>query len=91
MKMIAVPYLRCSSRSSARICACVVTSSAVVGSSAISRRGLQRQRHRDHRALAQPAGQLAGIGIDALLGHRDADIAEQLDRQSRAPRRGVDR
>ena len=41
MKMIAVSYLRCSSRSSARICAWVVTSIAVVGSSAISRRGLQ--------------------------------------------------
>ena len=40
MKMIAVWYLCCSSRSSARICACVVTSIAVVGSSAISRRGL---------------------------------------------------
>ena len=41
MKMIAVWYLCCNSRSSARICACVVTSIAVVGSSAISSRGLQ--------------------------------------------------
>ena len=41
MKMIAVWYLCCSSRSNARICACVVTSIAVVGSSAISSRGLQ--------------------------------------------------
>ena len=39
-----------------------------------------RQRHGDHRALPQPAGQLPGIGIDALLRHRDADIAEQLHR-----------
>src|SRR5215472_7137502 len=42
IKMIAVSYLRCSSRNRARICACVVTSIAVVGSSAISRRGLQQ-------------------------------------------------
>src|ERR1700721_2974863 len=40
MKMIAVWYLCCSARSSPRIWACVVTSIAVVGSSAISRRGL---------------------------------------------------
>ena len=38
-----------------RICICVVTSSAVVGSSAISRSGRKRQRHRDHYSLALAA------------------------------------
>jgi hypothetical protein len=37
----AIPRSRCSLSSSASICAWIVTSSAVVGSSAISRRGLQ--------------------------------------------------
>ena len=37
----AMPRSRCRLRSSSRICAWIVTSSAVVGSSAISRRGLQ--------------------------------------------------
>ena len=41
MKMMAVLYFCLRSRSSASTCACVVTSIAVVGSSAISRRGLQ--------------------------------------------------
>ncbi|MNQ05952.1 hypothetical protein D3C85_186930 [compost metagenome] len=41
MSSTAMPYLRCSSASSSRICARTVTSSAVVGSSASSRRGLQ--------------------------------------------------
>ncbi len=39
MNSSAVPLLRCSSRIRCRICACTVTSSAVVGSSAISSRG----------------------------------------------------
>jgi hypothetical protein len=39
MNSTAVPRRCCSSRISARICACVVTSSAVVGSSAISSTG----------------------------------------------------
>ena len=37
----AIPRSRCSFKSSASICAWIVTSSAVVGSSAISTRGLQ--------------------------------------------------
>ena len=41
MKIIAMPVSSRSWRSSTRICAWMVTSSAVVGSSAISRRGLQ--------------------------------------------------
>ena len=40
MRMTAMPISRCSSLSSSRICAWIVTSSAVVGSSAISMAGL---------------------------------------------------
>ncbi|MNL59329.1 hypothetical protein D3C87_1830450 [compost metagenome] len=39
MKMTAVPRSRCNSRMVFKICAWMVTSSAVVGSSAINRRG----------------------------------------------------
>ena len=39
MKSTAMPISACSSSSSARICAWIVTSSAVVGSSQISSRG----------------------------------------------------
>src|SRR4030095_16660851 len=42
-RMMAIPRSRCSFRSRSRICAWVVTSSAVVGSSAISRRGSQER------------------------------------------------
>ena len=41
MRMTAVPVSRCRVRMRSRICAWIVTSSAVVGSSAISRRGSQ--------------------------------------------------
>jgi len=54
-----------------------VTSIAVVGSSAIRSRG--RESHRDHGALPQPARELPRVGVDARLGHRDADAAEQID------------
>src|SRR5438445_2612578 len=37
-----------------------------------------RQLHRDHRALAQPARELPGVGVDARLGHRDAHAAEEV-------------
>jgi hypothetical protein len=41
MSTMAVPFSRCRSRSRSKICACTVTSSAVVGSSAISMSGRQ--------------------------------------------------
>ena len=44
-----------------RICACTVTSSAVVGSSAISRSGFSDERHRDHRPLPHAAGELVRV------------------------------
>ena len=79
MKMIAVSYLRCSSlqqRQDLRLRGHVDRGGRLIGD---QQARLARQRHRDHRALPQPAGQLPGIRIDAALGHRDADVAEQLD------------
>ena len=52
IRMTAVPNSRCRSRISSSTCAWTVTSSAVVGSSAMSSVGLQRHRHRDHRRAA---------------------------------------
>ena len=40
------------------IWACTVTSSAVVGSSAISTAGIERDRHGDHDPLPHAAGEL---------------------------------
>ena len=51
--------------SSSRICFCTVTSSAVVGSSAISTPGPAASGHGDHHALAQSAGKLMGILLSA--------------------------
>ena len=79
IRMIAAPLAAFSSRIRSRICACRVTSSAVVGSSAISRRGIAGQRHRDHHALAHAAGELVRIFVDALFGRGDVDAAQQLD------------
>jgi hypothetical protein len=45
----------------------MVTSSAVVGSSAISSFGIAGQRHGDHHALAHAAGELVRIVVDAPL------------------------
>ena len=64
----------------------MVTSSAVVGSSAISSAGRQSDRHGDHGALAQTARQLVGVLSEATLGRSHADHAEQLER-GRARRR----
>ena len=44
-----------------RICAWIVTSSAVVGSSAIRSFGLAGERDRDHHALAHAAGELVWV------------------------------
>ena len=37
------------------------------------------ERHRDHRALAHAARELVRVVVDALLGVRDADLAQELD------------
>ena len=58
----------------------MVTSSAVVGSSAISTFGIARQRHRDHHPLTHAAGKLMGIGESAVLWLRDMHAAQHIDR-----------
>src|SRR5438132_1402934 len=83
-RISAMPRSFCRPRSRSRICAWIVTSRAVVGSSAIKRRGLQaagthaprirdKPHHRQHR--------------HALAGSRLADDAEHLalvDREAHA-------
>ncbi len=58
----------------------MVTSSAVVGSSAISRFGLVNQRHGNHHALAHAAGKLVRIRFQAHLRRRDLHLLEDLQR-----------
>ena len=72
---------------SSRICAWIVTSSAVVGSSAMSSSGLARERHRDHHALAHAAGELVRIAVGAPARVGNADRLEHLHRVLVAPRR----
>ena len=80
MNSIDMPFFAFSPASSSRICACTVTSSAVVGSSAISSSRLVGERHGDHHALALAAGELVRIGAEPLLRLADADLVEQLQR-----------
>ena len=61
------------------ICASSVTSSDVVGSSAMSRSGFIEERHGDGDPLAHPAGELVRVVVDALLRVRDADPAQHLE------------
>ena len=84
----AMPLLRCRPRSSSRICAWVVTSSAVVGSSAISDvRVARRAPWRCTTRWRKPPLSSKRIGVDAPLRVRDADLAQQRDRaRARASR-----
>ena len=59
-----MPNSRCRSSIRSRICAWMVTSSAVVGSSAISSVGVVDERHRDHHPLAHAAGELVRVVVD---------------------------
>ncbi len=43
-------------------------------------RRIARQRHRDHRPLPHPAGELMREVVDARLRVRDADLPQKLDR-----------
>ena len=54
----AIPVSACSVSTSSRICCWIVTSSAVVGSSAIEHARRGRERHRDHHPLQHPAREL---------------------------------
>jgi hypothetical protein len=65
----------------------MVTSSAVVGSSAISRSGLVGERHGDHHALALAAGELMRVGVSRRSGLSRPDLAQELDH--RGARRGI--
>ena len=70
----------------------MVTSRAVVGSSAMSTRGDVDERHRDHHALDHSAGELVGIGHSHSLGIVQTDLHEHFARAlatpPRAKRRG---
>ena len=66
------------SLSSFRICACVVTSSAVPGSSAIEQTRFGEQRHRDQHALPHPARQHDRIGPGDALGIGHANLAQDF-------------
>ena len=58
IRTIAACVSRCAAFSTSTICAWIVTSSAVVGSSAIEDARIVGDRHRDHRALAHAAREL---------------------------------
>ena len=87
IRMMEVPNSRCSSRISSRICACTVTSSAVVGSSAISTSG----RHASAMAIItrwrMPPESSCGYCFSAALGFGDAHGLQHLDGALGAPRR----
>ena len=59
---------------SSRSWAWVVTSRAVVGSSAISILGIAGQAHGDHDSLAHTAAELVRIIIDSAFGIRYAHL-----------------
>ena len=73
--------MRCSSTSrssSASTCAWVVTSSAVVGSSAISTFGLLAIAIAIMTRWRMPSGVLVRVVVEARSAWRDVDLAEQL-------------
>ena len=90
-RMTAIPSVSRRCCSSLRIWSWMVTSSAVVGSSASSSVGF------DARAMAiiarwrMPPRKLVRVVGNALRRRRDADEVEQLHRPARAARRGQDR
>ena len=68
------------------ICACTVTSSAVVGSSSDQQPRPPRHRHRDHHALAHAAGELVRIRMQHALRVADAELAQEIDDARRRAR-----
>ncbi len=68
------------SRISSRICACTVTSSAVVGLVGDEQIGTAGCRHRDHHALAHPAGELMRVLLHAAARFGDAHQIEHFQR-----------
>jgi hypothetical protein len=57
----------------------MVTSRAVVGSSAMSRLGAQAIPNTDHGALAHAAAELVRIILSASLGRWDAHTGQKMD------------
>ena len=89
MSRIAVPFSRCRSRSRSRICACTVTSSAVVGSSAIRMSGRQASAIAIITRWRMPPESWCGYSSTRRSGVGNADLLQHLDRAWRA-RRGVE-
>ena len=88
MSMTAAPVRSFISSIRSRICAWIVTSSAVVGSSAMRMRRRAGHRHRDHHALPHAAGELVRIFAGAPARLRNLHERQHLDRpvERRAPR-----
>ena len=64
----------------------MVTSSAVVGSSAISSLGLQDKRHRDHHPLLLPARQLVWVGVELAARDRECRLRRTARSSAAGPR-----
>ena len=77
------------SRIRSRIWAWMVTSSAVVGSSAMSSSGSQASAMAIITRWRHAARQLVRVGLGAALGVGDADHLEQLDGARAAGSRGL--
>lgn len=73
-----IPLDFCSSTKRSSIGACIVTSGAMAGSSAISLR-IAGYGYGDHDALAQAAGMLVRIGGNPAFGDQHANTARLFD------------
>ena len=60
------------------MCACVTTSSPVVGSSSTSSRGRHDERHRDHHPLLLPARELVRVAVQELRRRRQVHPPQRL-------------
>ena len=80
ISMIAEPSRVFRSRIRSRICAWIVTSSAVVGSSAISSRGLQASAMAIITRWRMPPDNWCGYSRTRRAGRGDADQGQHLDR-----------
>ncbi len=85
---VAMPSVWRSRSNSSMICAWVVTSRAVVGSSAISSLGSADQRGGDDHALAHPARQLVREAVQLLARAGQPDQVEHLGRGGAGRRPG---
>ena len=69
----------------------MVTSRAVVGSSAITRAGRAGERTGNHQALTLAAGELVGVALEHGLGLRNLHTAQELDQMRAALPLGAQR